>query len=192
MIKLKKQQTIQKQEIQTERKSRKGSGDAVKKLARSGITAALYAVLTIVLQPISYGAVQCRVSEIFTLLPVFSSSSIPGLAVGCFAANIFSTVSPLDMIFGTAATIIAAILTRAFKNKRIFGIPLLSMLMPVIVNGLIIGAEITFFTDAAAGLTAFLASAGSVAAGELIPCVVLGIPFYQIIQKTRLKTILCD
>ena len=39
-------------------------------LCLSAIIAALYAALTLLLAPISYGNIQCRVSEAFTVLPM--------------------------------------------------------------------------------------------------------------------------
>ncbi|MBQ6803575.1 MAG: QueT transporter family protein, partial [Clostridia bacterium] len=55
----------------------------VKNLCLSGIIAALYAGLTILLQAFSFGAVQVRVSEAMTLLPLLTPAAIPGLAIGC-------------------------------------------------------------------------------------------------------------
>lgn len=39
-------------------------------LARGAIIAALYTALTVLLAPLSYGEVQIRFSEAFTLLPI--------------------------------------------------------------------------------------------------------------------------
>ena len=72
-------------------------------LCLSAIIAALYAALTLLLAPISYGNIQCRVSEAFTVLPMVLPQSIPGLFVGCLIANIFSpTPSIWDIVFGFA------------------------------------------------------------------------------------------
>lgn len=161
-----------------------------KKPITAAMIAAVYAALTLMLSPVSYGAVQLRLSEVLTVLPVFCPASIAGLTVGCFVSNIFSTVSPLDMIIGTLATFIAAVLSRLLRKVRVFNLPILSFLAPVAVNALLIGLEITLFVAPNASLGAFLLSAGSVAVGQLIPCVVLGIPLYYLIEKTNLKTIL--
>ena len=56
-------------------------------LALGSLTAALYAVLTVLLAPLSYGPVQFRFSEALTLLPYFLPEAIPGLAVGCLVAK---------------------------------------------------------------------------------------------------------
>ena len=49
----------------------------------SAMIAALYAALTLLLAPISYGAIQCRISEAMTLLPILLPQAIPGLVIGC-------------------------------------------------------------------------------------------------------------
>ena len=56
---------------------------SVRKLARCGVVAAIYVVLCLALQPLSYGAVQVRVAEALCLLPVFGTEYILG---GCWAA----------------------------------------------------------------------------------------------------------
>ena len=85
-------------------------------LCLSAIIAALYAALTLLLAPISYGNIQCRVSEAFTVLPMVLPQSIPGLFVGCLIANIFSpTPSIWDIVFGSLTTLIAA-LTRCARS----------------------------------------------------------------------------
>ena len=52
-------------------------------LTKAGIVAALYAALTLVLSPISYGAMQIRLSEIFNNLAVFNKRYIWALTIGC-------------------------------------------------------------------------------------------------------------
>ena len=105
-----------------------------KALCLSGIIAALYAALTLMLPVLSYGAWQCRLSEALTLLPLVLPQSVPGLAVGCLAANLLSPVGIWDVLFGTLATLLAAIGTYALRQK-----PLLAASCPVISNGLIVG-----------------------------------------------------
>ena len=80
-----------------------------KYLAEAAVIAAIYALLTIVLAPISYGAVQVRISEALTVLPFFTPAAVPGLFVGCIAANIMSPYGLADLIFGSAASLIGAI-----------------------------------------------------------------------------------
>jgi uncharacterized membrane protein len=91
------------------------------------------------------------------------------------------------MVFGTIATLIAAILTRLFKDITLKDLPLLSLFPPVIVNALIIGLEIAiFFLPEGLSFYGFLISAFQVGIGQLIVCYVLGIPFYLTVKKTKL------
>ena len=86
----------------------------------SAIIAALYAALTLLLAPISYGPVQLRLSEAFTVLPMVLPQSIPGLFVGCLIANIFNpSPSIFDIVFGSLTTLLAAYGTYKLRNKPI-------------------------------------------------------------------------
>ncbi|MBR3909430.1 MAG: QueT transporter family protein [Clostridia bacterium] len=157
-------------------------------ITTAAIIAAVYAALTYfgAFFGLSYMAIQLRFSEVLTILPLFTPAAIPGLTIGCFIANIGS-FNLLDMVFGTLATLIAAILTRLFKDIKFKGIPLLSLFPPVIVNALIIGLEIAiFFLPEGLSLYGFLISALQVGTGQLIVCYVLGIPFYFTVKKTKL------
>ena len=77
--------------------------------------AALYAALTLVFAPISFGAVQCRVSEVLCILPLFFPDAVWGLFVGCFISNVFMG-SVLDMTLGALTTLVAAFLT--YKTRK--------------------------------------------------------------------------
>ena len=87
-------------------------------IVRAALIAALYAALTLALYPISYGPVQFRVSEALTLLPVFMPEAIPGLFVGCLLANLIGSATIWDIVFGSLATLIAAVLTYATRRNR--------------------------------------------------------------------------
>ena len=84
-----------------------------KNLCLSALIAALYAALTLAFQPISYGAVQFRISEALTLLPVLFPQAVPGLTLGCLISNLFNPMGATvyDVVFGTLATLIAAVIT---------------------------------------------------------------------------------
>ncbi len=152
------------------------------------LIAAVYAGLTYLSNAfgLAYGPVQLRISEILTLLPIFTPASIPGLTVGCFIANIGS-FNAADLFFGTGATLIAAVLTYYLRNIKIKGLPFLSILSPVMVNAVIIGFEINWlFLPGKASLYGFLISALEVGIGEFIVCFCFGIPFYFIVKKYRI------
>ena len=78
---------------------------SVRKLVHCGVVAAIYVVLCLALQPLSYGAVQVRVAEALCLLPVFGAEYIVGVVLGCFLANLLGSTI-VDVIFGTLATLL--------------------------------------------------------------------------------------
>lgn len=160
-------------------------------LCQAGIIAAVYAVLTLALAPIAFGPLQLRVSEALTVLPIFTPAAIPGLTIGCIISNAagvslgLNIAGPLDILFGSAATLLAALCTRALANVKIKNIPWLAPLPPVIFNGLIIGGELAAFVPELAGT--FWICFAEVAAGEAIICFALGIPLIIALNKINSK-----
>ena len=104
---------------------------SVRKLARCAVVAALYVVLCMALQPLSYGAVQVRVAEALCLLPVFGAEYIAGVVLGCFLANLLGSTI-VDVIFGTLATLLACLVTYKLRNIRIKGLAIPASLPPVL------------------------------------------------------------
>jgi len=156
-------------------------------LVYGAIIAALYAAATVLISPISYGAVQFRLSEALTVLSVFTPAAVPGLTVGCIIANLASPYGIWDILFGSAATLLAALSARKLRSITFKGLPLLSIIMPVIFNAIIIGAEIAILTPAESTKSAMFAiSALQVGAGELAVCLLGGIPLYYAVKKTKL------
>ena len=164
-------------------------------IVQGAIIAALYAVLTVgqnLLIPGSASmAVQFRVAEAMTVLVFFTPAAIPGLTIGCIIANISSVTAGLgfyDMIFGSIATLLAALSMRALRNVCIKDIPFIALLMPAIFNGLIIGFEIDFFFMGSMhfNFVNFLIQGGLVALGELVVVFVLGIPLTIILKKRNI------
>lgn len=164
-------------------------------MAQSAMIAAIYAAATYLCAvfAIAYGNIQFRFSEALTILSVFTPAAIPGLTIGCIIANISSPFGIWDIIFGSLATLLAAITARALRNIRFRDFPFLSLIMPVIFNALIVGAELTYLlpTDKAK-LVTFVIYALEVAAGELAVCIAGGIPLYYAIRKSRVFDRLSD
>lgn len=149
-------------------------------ITTAAFIAAVYAALTYFgnFFGLSYGPFQIRFSEALTVLPIFTSAAVPGLTVGCFIANIGS-FNLLDMVFGTFATLIAAILTRLLRKIKFYKLPLLAIAPPVLINAIVIGLEIAiFFIPEDLSLYTFLTYAAYVGVGQLIACYGLGIPLY--------------
>ena len=99
----------------------------------AAVVAALYVVLCMALQPLSYGAVQVRVAEALCLLPVFGAEYIAGVVLGCFLANLLGSTI-VDVILGTLATLLACVVTYKLRNVRIGGLAIPASLPPVVVQ----------------------------------------------------------
>lgn len=163
--------------------------ERLKYITTAACIAAIYAGLTYLgsFFGLSYGPIQIRFSEALTVLPLFTPAAIPGLTVGCFIANIGS-FNLLDMVFGTMATLIAALLTFFWRNVKFKGLPLLPILPPVLINALIIGLEIAiFFLPDGLSFYGFLISAIEVGVGQIIACYGLGIPLYLTLNSQKIS-----
>ena len=121
-----------------------------------------------------------------TLLPVVSGAAVPGLAVGCLLGNLTSPYGLVDIVCGTCASLLAAVGARLFARVRLRGIPVVSLLMPIVCNAVVVGAEITFLAPEGFALPAFLSAAASVAAGEAAVVVLLGLPLLLLAEKAGL------
>ena len=138
-------------------------------LTFAAILAAVYAALTVALPIPQYAGIQCRLSEALTVLPFFFPAAAPGLVVGCFIANLFSPYS-LDVVFGTAATLLACLLTQRMPSRWLAPLP------PVLCNAVIVGAECAWYQTGftAAFWPAYAFNAFTVGVGELLACYILG------------------
>lgn len=158
-------------------------------LVRCALIAAVYTTLSLALAPLAFGAVQARVSEALTLLPVLTPDAVVGVTLGCFLTNLVgvftgaNVLGALDIVFGTAATLAAALTTRRLRDVRVKGLPLAAAVPPVLFNAVIVGGELCWAFGPRT-LTGFLAQALSVAIGQILACGVLGIPLLRLIEKT--------
>jgi uncharacterized membrane protein len=157
-------------------------------VVQSAVIAALYAGLTYTasMLNVAYGSIQFRFSEALTILAAISPAAIPGLTIGCFLGNITSPYGLIDIVCGTLATFIAAILSYRTRNIKIKKLPLLSAFFPVIANAVIIGIEITVFMPEGFRLQAFLINALQIAIGQFLMCYGLGLPLYNVLKNTKL------
>lgn len=105
----------------------------IKKIVYAAAIAALYVVLTVIFAPISFGAVQVRISEALCIAAIYTYTAVPGLTIGCFLANVICGATAPDIIFGSLATLIGSIGTYMLRNKRaIWAMP------PILANAIIV------------------------------------------------------
>lgn len=141
---------------------------SVRQLTLAAVIGALYAVLTLTASVfgITYGPVQCRVSEALCVLPFFFPEAKWGLFVGCLIANLLSPYGAPDIICGSLATLLAACITAKLPAKWKWFAPL----PPVLSNALMIGALLGWYSAGfgPAFPAAFAFNALTVGLGELI------------------------
>ncbi len=166
-------------------------GKSTRKLAISALIAALYAALSLLLAPLSFGTVQMRVAEMLSLLPVFGGSAVIGVTLGCSISNAVGVVAganilgAFDILFGTLATFISALLSHALRNVRIKGMCFISAIPPILINALIIGCELCFATTGSMCISKLYTFVLYTAAGQLLPCIA-GVFIVRILEKRGL------
>ena len=146
---------------------------SVRDLTLAAMVAALYAVMSYFgnVFGLTFGAVQIRFAEALTVLPFLVPATAPGLVVGCLLTNLLSPYGPVDVIFGTLATAIAAWLTVRCPKWYLAGLP------PIVVNLIILcpmwaWAEAGGFSGAFWGACAY--NAVTFGIGETVACYGLG------------------
>jgi len=143
-------------------------------VVEASVIAAVYAVLTFALMPLSYGLMQVRVSEALTVLPAFTPAAVPGLFVGCLVANALGPNGVVDIAVGSLATLIAAVGSYGLKRC-----PALVPLPPVLANAVLVGWELSYVY----GMGALPVCMAWVGLGELISCYVIGLPLMKLLRK---------
>lgn len=158
------------------------------KMAYISMIAALYVVLTFVsaIFGMAYSGVQLRLSEMLTILPVFTPLAVPGLTIGCFIANLASPFGFIDVIFGTFSTLIVAFLTRLLRKIRIKNIPILAPLPPVLLGSASVSLIILSVSSEVFNLGMFIFLSLSIGIGQFIVCYLFGIPLFIVLNKLKL------
>ncbi len=162
---------------------------SIRKLVTASVIGALYAALTLV-NPLAYGPIQFRFSEVLCILPFFFPASAFGLTVGCVVANLIGPYGPMDIIFGSLATLLAGLCTaavgiRARKSEKTgWGACIAACLMPVVFNAPIVGAVIAYASTEFAFWKGFIIYGAQVGLGEAAVMLILGLPAMRYISKS--------
>ena len=161
-------------------------------LTRCGMIAALYFVISFLMLPLAYGAVQVRFSEALTLLPVLTSTGIWGVTVGCILTNAYGVAAganilgAVDVLLGSMTTLVAAVMSRCLRRYQWKKLPVLSAVPPVLLNALVIGGELTIAKMGQLVPAIFLINFLQVGLGQIIACFVLGLPMIHVLRQTGL------
>ncbi|MBE6856960.1 MAG: QueT transporter family protein [Ruminococcus sp.] len=137
-------------------------------ISQGAIIASLYVALTHVsnLLGLASGAIQIRLSEALTILPVFTPSAIPGLFIGCLISNLTTGCIPWDIVGGSCATLLGALGTYALRKC-----PYAGSVPPVIANVVIVPFVLAYAYGFEGTIPYFMLTVGI---GEIICCSVLG------------------
>lgn len=149
-----------------------------KKVALSGVLAALYVAITLATSSFAYGPIQFRIAEALSVFCCFEPMAVPGVVLGCLISNFFSPVSALDVFIGTAATVIASLAMTRCKRVWLMPIP------NIVSNGLLVGALLAVTYTPDAFWQGFWTFCGQVALGELGVMLVLGVPLFLWLRKS--------
>ncbi|MBO5112421.1 MAG: QueT transporter family protein [Lachnospiraceae bacterium] len=145
-------------------------------LVQAAMIAALYVVLTFIANALGLAsqAIQVRFSEALTILPYFTPAAVPGLFVGCLLSNILTGCALPDIVFGSLATLVAAILTRKLRKHK-----WMAPLPPIAANAIVVPFVLLY----AYGVGPLWFTFITVTAGEIISCGVLGMLLLFALQK---------
>lgn len=147
------------------------------RLTRAGIIAAVYIILVFVFQYISFGAVQFRVAEALTLLPMVYPEAMGGIFVGVLLSNILGGQGPWDIFGGSLVSLLAAYVTYRYKGRFI------GYASPIVLNALLVSLYLRYILD----IPAYWPLVLSIGIGQTVVVVALGIPLLRFVQKNQEK-----
>lgn len=154
-----------------------------KRLALYGIIISSYTAISLLLGSFSFGMIQVRVAEVLLVLCLYDKKYILPVTLGCFVTNFIGVINGLnpliiDLIIGTLATYLSGVAVFYFKNIKLFNLPIISLLLPALINGIMIGTELAFYFPVNIFLLIIY-----VAVGELLSVTILGLILYKPIGR---------
>ena len=167
-------------------------------LCQAAAIAAVYTVLTLVFAPIAFGPIQCRISEMLTVLPAFTPAAIPGLAIGCLLSNILGGAIVPDIIFGSLATLIGAYFTHRLcsdvvpavmnSGRLTTSMRIRAVLPPILSNTVIVPLVLKYAYHFEDGLIFMIVT---VFIGEVISCGIFGNVLMSVLGRKQFAERFC-
>lgn len=148
-------------------------------ITQAAMIAALYVVLTLLISAfqLASGAIQVRISEALTVLPAFTPAAVPGLFLGCLISNLITGALPMDVLFGSLASLLGALGTYLLRKYK-WAVPI----PPILSNTLIVPLVLAYVYDLPEGIPYLMLTVG---VGEIISCGILGMLLYRTLAKYR-------
>ncbi|WP_010631672.1 QueT transporter family protein [Sporolactobacillus vineae] len=161
----------------------------LKLIAANAIVAAIYVVLTLIVQPIAFYALQFRISEMLNHLVVFNKKYFFGIVCGVFIANLFSPLMAFDLVFGTGQSILSLLITiictklvKSIKWRMVINVASFTFMMWIIALELQLAGI--------AGKVPFMVNWLTIAAGEFIVLVIGALIFYAVNKRINLAKLI--
>jgi len=156
-----------------------------KEISLIAVIAALYAAMVIVLAPISFGPVQLRLADV--LIPLAALLGLPvvyGVTLGAFVANAYWFMSPIDVVFGALANLVAGYIIYRYKDKLVPASVVASVVIGIMVGGYL---WMFFPPPSILGLQlpAWLGMIISVSLSSLVAVAVLGVALVKLLQQSK-------
>jgi len=144
--------------------------------------AALYAIFTIAIAPVSYGPVQFRVSEVLKVFVLFDPFAAIGIGIGTFFANLASPYAgPWELIFMPITDMIGGGIAWGIYRLMANRWPVIPMVVYAVTTGAAVGLMLTVL-----GVGGFWLMFVSVGASELV-ILVTGTPIIFYIARVLRK-----
>jgi len=149
-------------------------------IAMAAIIAALYFTITIVLQPISFLAIQVRVSgALILLLPLFPEATLFGVSIGVFFANMISPLGAVDLI-SAPVTLVAMLPLYLFckKGKKTDTM----VIVGGVIKCIVIAAWVSLLLFWVFGIP-FVINFPLVLIGDAIAVIGIGFPLFKVLHR---------
>ena len=162
-----------------------------KTVTLGALFAALYVVINVVQSfsignPTVYGPIQLRVSDcLIALSALFGWSVVGGVTVGCLLTNAYYFVSPVDVILGPIANLVAASIVLYLRRRR-----LLACVSGAFPIGLIVGSYLWIYFQPPAILAAVPIWVGMIISVTISSVIAVGVLGYALLSALSRKGIL--
>ncbi len=156
-----------------------------REISLTAVIAALYAAIVIILAPISFGPIQLRVADaLIPLAALFGLPAVYGVALGALVANTYWFLSPIDVVLGAVANLVAGYVIYRYKDKLV---P--ASLIASLVIGLIVGGYLWLFFPPPSilglQLPAWLGMMISITLSSILAVSVIGLALLKLLETTK-------